>query len=433
MSTQAQALFEDIKARRELTQVSTGPSPFPDLDRMLQSLQEDSGFSFSLDPKLAGNGSDSELNLPDLDVATDVAFSGSFFDAFPSVRHVPPPGLGYPPQLDIQTSSRSPAPSTSSSYTGSFNPFATDGNDEGSRQYSPLDDDRKVSRFGFARGRQGSSSMSNAASPIHLPSSLSLGEHSSQASYFGQQEMLSSANHSNPAQWNSYTNRHHGHEYLHQPSSAMSSPLAQHAQAYTPYSNQFQQQQQQQQQLAARQQQYDTTVSEAQLRELINSSRDRSMRSGSAGQFLPYQMEMKVTEHTVSIHVDSQQFKFTTNQPFNDPAIMSARLASPVISQQMHDNGYPNMASTPGGYPSQQHASFGPPPGLSFPPGVIPSPSLTGRQGLAMAGGLHSSLDVSQAGGATQGELFFHHPQGRDSQVRVPSAVLSVRKLYHRP
>lgn len=433
MSTQAQALFEDIKARRELTQVSTGPSPFPDLDRMLQSLQEDSGFSFSLDPKLAGNGSDSELNLPDLDVATDVAFSGSFFDAFPSVRHVAPPGLGYPPQLDIQTSSRSPAPSTSSSYTGSFNPFATDGNDEGSRQYSPLDDDRKVSRFGFARGRQGSSSMSNAASPIHLPSSLSLGEHSSQASYFGQQEMLSSANHSNPAQWNSYTNRHHGHEYLHQPSSAMSSPLAQHAQAYTQYSNQFQQQQQQQQQLAARQQQYDTTVSEAQLRELINSSRDRSMRSGSAGQFLPYQMEMKVTEHTVSIHVDSQQFKFTTNQPFNDPAIMSARLASPVISQQMHDNGYPNMASTPGGYPSQQHASFGPPPGLSFPPGVIPSPSLTGRQGLAMAGGLHSSLDVSQAGGATQGELFFHHPQGRDSQVRVPSAVLSVRKLYHRP
>ncbi|KAI0094086.1 hypothetical protein BDY19DRAFT_920744 [Irpex rosettiformis] len=373
MSTQAQALFEDIKARRELSLVSSGPSPFPDLDRMLQSLTEDSGFSFSLDPKLAGNDQDHTLDLSDLDSAANSAFSGNFFDAFPNVRHVPPPGLGYPPQLDIQTSNRSPAPSTSSSYTGSFNPFATDGSDEGSRQYSPLDDDRKVSRFGFARGRQGSASMSNTASPIHLPPSLSLGDHSSQSPYFNQPEIVS-ATHGSPGQWN-YVNRHH--EYLHQSSSAMSSPLAQHAQAYTPYSNHFQQQQQQ----VARQQQYDTTVSEAQLRELINSSRDRSMRSGSA---------------------DSSQFKFTMNQPFSDPAIMSARLASPVVSQQTHDSGYSNLISTAGSYQSQQHIGFGPPPGLSFPSGAMTSPSITGRQGLGMGSSLHSNMDLSQAGGAAQ-------------------------------
>ena len=283
MSTQAQALFEDIKARRESSAVYSGPSPFPDLDRMLQSLTEDSGFSFSLDPKLASNDQDGTLDLSDLDSATNSTFSGNFFDVFPNARNVPPPGLGYPPQLDIQISSRSPAPSTSSSYTGSFNPFATDGNDESSRQYSPLDDDRKVSRFGFARGRQGSASLSNTASPMHPSSSLTLGDHSSQSPYFNQSESVSSPAHGSPSQW-TYASRHHGHEYLQQSGSTMSSPLAQQAQAYSQYSNQFQQQQQQ----VARQQQYDTTVSEAQLRELINSSRDRSMRSGSAGKCFPF-------------------------------------------------------------------------------------------------------------------------------------------------
>ena len=112
---------------------------------------------------------------------------------------------------------------------------------------------------------------------------------------------------------------------------------------------------------------------------------------------------------------------------------MSARLASPVASQPIHDNGYSNLVLNGGSYALQQHVGFGPPPGLSFPPGVMPSPSMSGRQGLAMGGGLQSNMDVSQGGGAAQGELFFPHSQGRDSQVRVPSAVLSVRKLYHRP
>ena len=114
MSTQAQALFEDIKARRESTLVSNGPSPFPDFDRMLQSLTEQTGFSFSLDPKLANEEQDEALELPDLDTATSSTFLGNFFDVFPSVRHAPP-GLGFPHALDIQTINRSPAPSTASS------------------------------------------------------------------------------------------------------------------------------------------------------------------------------------------------------------------------------------------------------------------------------------------------------------------------------
>lgn len=271
MSTMAQALVEDIKARRESTLLSDGPSPFPDFDRMLQSLTEESGFSFSLDPKLAGDDQDSTLDLPDFDVTASKPFAGNFFDAFPSVRQPPPPGLGYLPQLDANGATRSPAPSVSSSYTGSFDPFAGERSDDSSRQYSPLDDDRKVSRFGFARGRQGSASASATASPMHVPSSLSLGEGLTQSAYFGASEVPSSAGHGSPAQWN-FAARHHPHEYLHQSNSALSSPLAQQAQVHSPYMPQQQ---------PVRFPHYD--VSEAQLRDLINASRERTLRSNSVG------------------------------------------------------------------------------------------------------------------------------------------------------
>lgn len=426
MSTQAQALVADLKARRENTVVSSGPSPFPDFDRMLQSLTEDSGFSFSLDPKLAGEDQGATLDLPDFDLTGSTSFSGTFFDAFPSVRHGAPPGLGYPPRLDMHASTQSPAPSTTSSYTGSFNPFGAESNDDSSRQYSPLDDDRKVSRFGFARGRQGSTSMSNTASPLNLPSTLNGSEHAPQLSYFNQSEIAPSAGPSSPAQWN-YQGRHHPHDYLHQSNSALSSPLVQHAQAHTPYATPQQQQQQQ----PARFQPFDTSVSEAQLRDFINSSRDRSLRSSSAGRFSSHQDNLSALKGEMG-WTDSQQYKYPGSQPFADPAIMSARLASPM-GQPMHDNGYPNLASIADSYSAQQPMTFGPPPGLSFPPGVMPSPSMASRHGLSMGGGLPTGMDLSQAAGSVHGEFRFLHSQGRESQVRVPSAVLSVRKLYHRP
>lgn len=269
MSTQAQALVADIKARREGTQVSNGPSPFPELDRMMQSLAGDNGFSFSLDPKLAGDSDDTSLTLPDF---TEPAkpYTGNFFDTFPGVRQPPPPGLGFP----HMSSSRERLNTPSSSYSGSFNPFASDLADEPQRQYSSLDEERKVSRFGFARGRQGSAASTSASSPLHATASLGHSDSFSQSAYFPPSELPSPASHTGASQW-SHASRHH--DYLQQSASAMSSPLAQHAQAHSPYA-------QPQQQTARYQQQYDAQISEAQLRDFIHSNRDRSsMRTGSAG------------------------------------------------------------------------------------------------------------------------------------------------------
>lgn len=429
MSTQALALVEDVKARREATMVTNGPSPFPDFDRMLQSLTEESGFSFSLDPKLAGEDQDNTLELPDFDATASKPFSGNFFDAFPSVRQPPPPGLGYPPHLDTNAPTRSPAPSVSSSYTGSFNPFAGDGSDDSSRQFSPLDDERKVSRFGFARGRQGSASASNTASPMHVPPSLSHGETMSQ-SYFGGHDHPPPAAQGSPAQWN-FPARQHTHEYLHQSASAMSSPLAQQAQAhasFVPPPPQHQPPPQQPNRYPQQQQQYE--VSEAQLRDFISASRDRTLRSTSTGKsiYTPGTVMSNLT-----VNADSQQFKFSQAQPFNDPAIMSARLAAPAMSPPVHESFHGSMANIQDGFPPPQHLAYGPPPGLAFPQGAMPNAALAGRHGLGMGTGLPPGMDIPQASGSAHGELLFLHYQGRESQVRVPSAVLSVRKLYHRP
>ena len=296
MSTQAQALVEDIRARRESTTLTFSQSPFPDFDRMLQALTDgDNGFSFTLDPKLAVNEHDASLTLPELEAETaNTPYTGSFLDIFPSVRQSAQssPALGYmsPPGLTIPqgrtgldpSNSRSPISDRGTStpgYTGSFNPFASEGTEEPpSRRFSPLDEERKVSRFGFARGRQGSSS-----SPLHAPSPLSHSESLSHTSFYTASEASSPAiNHAQP-QWG-YPNRPHQLDYPHQPPSAMSSPLAQHAQSQSPYGLQQQQPQ------PSRFHPFDNTVSEAQLRELISSSRDRAnvnaSRSGPTGRTL---------------------------------------------------------------------------------------------------------------------------------------------------
>lgn len=303
ISTQAQALLEDFKARREATTVSSGPSPFPDFDRMLQLLTaSDNGFSFNLDPKLAGeeDAQDEGLALPDFGADPNMPFNGSFMDAFPRLRQAAPPGLGLPPHLEQASliASRSPVlepPSTASSYTGSFNPFAPDLSEDPSRQYSSLDEERKVSRFTFARGRQGSSSAS-LGSPLHVSASLSHSETSSPAAYYSPSEALSPTGHASP-HWG-YPSRNPNHEYLHQSHSSMSSPLAQYAQAQPQYPSPQQQQQQQQQ---PRFQPFDNTISEAQLREFINSSRDRavSMRPPS-GMFITRMRVMLLTSSFIS-------------------------------------------------------------------------------------------------------------------------------------
>lgn len=127
---------------------------------------------------------------------------------------------------------------------------------------------------------------------------------------------------------------------------------------------------------------------------------------------------------------DPQQYKYNTSQPFNDPAIMSAQLAT-MPQQQIHDNGF--MNGPPLG---MEQLTYGPPPGLGlgpgFPPGLVPAgpaallQSQNALAAMAGRGGLEPN-------GSAHGEFHFQLFQGKLSQVRVPSAVLSVRKLYYRP
>ena len=290
MSTQAQALMEDIRARRETNVAAVVQSPFPDFDRMLQALGNDTefgGFSFNLDPKLAGDVQDDAFNLPDFDVDGGVPFNGGFFDVFPALRPSgqasssplgPPPGIPLAPQNQrtvydpLTGKGMLERQSTGSSYTGSFNPFAGDAIDDvPSRKFSPVDEERKVSRFGFARGRQGSASSSlHASSPLSNADSLSqLAHHNNVAEFPG---------HASQQQW-PFPPRHHDFANHYQSNSVMSSPLAQHMQAAQAQFNQHAPQ------MGRFQPAYDNGVSEQQLRELIMSSRDRAnvSRNGPMG------------------------------------------------------------------------------------------------------------------------------------------------------
>jgi CCR4-NOT transcription complex subunit 4 len=217
MSTQARALLDDVKARREQPAPVAQAAPFPDLDRTLQVLSagsgEAGGFAFSLDTGLAEElggpagadgaaGSDipdlSDLpELPDYAVESDLPFAGSFMAAFPGIKPSSyvgngfvgvPPGLAMGAGMEFQHAPnrsiydpRPPIPerqsTAGSNYTGSFNPFG-DSSESLSQpsqpsyqsQPSPMlgDEDRKTSRFGFARGRQGSAtpSVASTSSPL---------------------------------------------------------------------------------------------------------------------------------------------------------------------------------------------------------------------------------------------------------------------------
>jgi len=281
MSTAALALVEDVRARREaLHPPGIGQSPFPDFDRTLQILgQSDSfgGFSFNLDPKLAGTDT-----LNDLDTESQSPFRGTYLDAFPGVNAgrimTPPPGLAYPHNpnrsiYDPMTGMKATALDThstggSSGYMGSFDPFA----DANETSQAVVDDGtRKVSRFGFARGRQGSSTAHVLGSPSMRASAPSpapsMPNHALYSSGDPNQTSLQS-------QWAM-------HGYTH-PISNTPSPLIQHAQLSNSYMSQ-----QQHLSRGQYQQQYEpgvNAVSETQLRDFIQSSRDRAnvMHPGNA-------------------------------------------------------------------------------------------------------------------------------------------------------
>lgn len=286
MSTAAQALLADIQARRDAAPSNNMFSPFPDFDRMLQSLSagDQSSFSFNLDPSLATE--QAEEPLPEFEEEANIPFYGTYMEAFPALQHAqpsqppglsvnssytPPPGLSYPHNpnrsiydpLAIRASPVATVErqSTGGSYSGSFNPFDDNNYDtQGSSasparlQLSPVDDEgRKMSRFGFARGKQGSTA---ASSPLHASSPLSNNDGHTQAFY-------SSADYSQSPAW-PVQNMAYARS-----GSAAPSPLVLHAQPAA---------------LPNRYQSFETGVSEAQLRDFIQSSRERANALG-VGQF----------------------------------------------------------------------------------------------------------------------------------------------------
>ena len=276
MSSQAQALIDDLRARREAPVSTSVISPFPDIDRTLQVLtgggDEYGGFSFNLDPKLAEDCANTQMEFPGLEAEAGMPFQGSFLEAFPglanpaspTVSFAPPPGLSYTHNsarsiYDADATLPPPQPDVSSGYTGSFNPF--DGSEEQlQRQYSPLDDDstRKVSRFGFARGKQ------NSAATSPLPPAASLqNDISAHPSYYDSPDP--STTNSVSSQWN-LSRRQTGGYLSPQSRSVSNSPAIRHAQAISPFP----------QQQLTQFQPFDNDISEAQLRDFISSSRDRT-------------------------------------------------------------------------------------------------------------------------------------------------------------
>lgn len=276
MSSQAQALIDDLRARREAPPPASAISPFPDIDRTLQVLtgggDEYGGFSFNLDPKLAEEGTNTQMEFPDLDAEAGMPFQGSFLEAFPGLSNPASPAIGFasPPGLNYTHSSarsiydpataRPPQQSTvTPGYMGSFNPF--DSKEEQTQpQYSPFDDDstRKVSRFGFARGKQNSA----ATSPLPPAASL-LNDMIPHPSYYDSPDLSTTNSVSN--QWN-LSRRQTGDYFPPQSRSVSNSPAIRQAQVASTYP----------QQQLSQFQPFDNDISEAQLRDFINSSRDRA-------------------------------------------------------------------------------------------------------------------------------------------------------------
>ena len=102
-----------------------------------------------------------------------------------------------------------------------------------------------------------------------------------------------------------------------------------------------------------------------------------------------------------------------------------------MMPQGAHDGAFPNSPSVESF--ASHRMGFGPPPGLSFQDGSLGSlASPMNHSAYGMPNGSLGSVEVSQTSGSAHGEFLPYPPKG-GSQVRVPSAVLSVRKQLFRP
>lgn len=145
ISTQAQALLDDVRARRDNAVQQAIPSPFPEFDRTLDNLGGgEFHFQWSMDPKLASSSSN-PVNQPyrgPFDPFSRISSRSSHDQEAQPLSA--PPGLS-PTRTLAQGSS---------GYQGPFNPFA-DSEDPSVQQghADQTDGIRQESRFGFARRR----------------------------------------------------------------------------------------------------------------------------------------------------------------------------------------------------------------------------------------------------------------------------------------
>ncbi|PPQ79577.1 hypothetical protein CVT26_015324 [Gymnopilus dilepis] len=319
MSNAARALLDDVKARREsASQGLSVVSPFPDFDRTLQTLsgEEGGGFSFNLDPKLADEA-ESTGQLPDFDLGSTVPFHGSYIDAFPALRqgsYLQTSSLAY--SQTSQSAIYEPSsvravaisdrqPGAGSGYLGPFDPFAEQSVDPTlsssvKSQHSPLDEERKVSRFGFARGRQSSTTTSSphSVSPLNYAKDLH--------PFYQFPDEVSSANPWPPGAQDSH--------FLHHPTT-----LPQNQMPSTLTSG---------------------ILSEAQLRSFIQSSQGKDSVASNANNLMR----------------DVPGGTLPSAQPFNDPAIMSASFSTPLTEPTV----LPVEYGPPPGLPVPQRLSSSP-------------------------------------------------------------------------
>jgi CCR4-NOT transcription complex subunit 4 len=165
-SSNAQAVLDDMRARREAEAMQPSKSPFPDFEATLSSFRDGDDFCFTFeDSVLASQGADkaSALGTPTVTPFASGPMYGGVLSAQSTSNTPPPPGLG---------AQRSAMPRT---YSGSFDPFSSD-NGEALLKGKPLEslggmynalmdvnsskrEDGEVSgepgsRFGFAKRKE---------------------------------------------------------------------------------------------------------------------------------------------------------------------------------------------------------------------------------------------------------------------------------------
>ncbi|KAG8997525.1 transcriptional repressor general negative regulator of transcription subunit 4 [Tulasnella sp. JGI-2019a] len=363
-SSQAQALLDDVRARRESTINTYIASPFPDLDRTLAALNSsDFSFSFNIDATLASKVSSTSLAGSGKGRQSP-PFKGSF-DPFASSAPAPtivqpasqlsaplppPPGLGVRPtnntqntpilgsqerQQSIGIPSRYGA--AASSYSGSFDPFAevpaSSPTNSSSMQPSLFEDEsRRASRFGFARRGGGADGMSLRFGASTASSPLGASEGLPQTPLYASSDVLSpvpSSSQQQLPQWSLPVHQDYG------PPPGMSSMM---------YGNGAHHRGPQQQQQAS-------SIGNVDAFSPFGSNGDMSLKEMlNIGRHQPTDRR----DHSMSGFQQQQQ------HPFNDPAIMSMRM-----SERSGDQRYASGLS-------QSSLPMRPPPGLAqiTPPGL---------------------------------------------------------------